>query len=80
MSKVVDWGLAERVSAAMIAGLPGRDDAPPARYTAAEVETACAEAIETAAASASVASALRAHARRSTSSATGGSATAPSPA
>jgi coenzyme F420 biosynthesis associated uncharacterized protein len=51
VSALVDWGLAERVSAAMIAGLPGRREAPTGRgYTPAEVERACAEALETASA------------------------------
>jgi coenzyme F420 biosynthesis associated uncharacterized protein len=50
MTGVVDWGLAERVSAAMIAGLPGRGEVPSGGYSAAEVATACADAIETASA------------------------------
>ena len=53
MSGVVDWSLGERVAAAVIAGLPrlsADDGGPPAdEYSAAEVERACAEAIETAA-------------------------------
>lgn len=50
---VVDWGLAERTSSTLIAGLPGlgeRDSELAAAYRAADVEAACAEAIEAAAA------------------------------
>jgi coenzyme F420 biosynthesis associated uncharacterized protein len=50
VSEVVDWGLAERVSAALIAGLPGRGDAFTGGYSAAEVERACEEAISAASA------------------------------
>ncbi len=51
MTKVVDWGLAERVAGGLIAGLPGRGDPPSfGGYSAVEVEVACSEAIETAAA------------------------------
>ena len=50
MSGVVDWGLADHVAGAMIAGLPGRGGEIVVGYTPAEVDAACAEAIRTAAA------------------------------
>jgi coenzyme F420 biosynthesis associated uncharacterized protein len=50
MRTVVDWGLADRVAGAMIAGLPGRGDEPTPGYSDDEVSRACVEAIETASA------------------------------
>jgi coenzyme F420 biosynthesis associated uncharacterized protein len=50
VTSVVDWGLADRVAGAMIAGLPGRGPATGPGYAAAEVEDACAEALDAAAA------------------------------
>jgi coenzyme F420 biosynthesis associated uncharacterized protein len=50
VTKLVDWGLADRVAGAMIAGLPGRADDPVPGYSAGEVSRACAEAIEAASA------------------------------
>src|SRR4051794_18655285 len=50
MRTVVDWGLADRVAGAMIAGLPGRANEQSTGYTAAEVSRACAGALQTASA------------------------------
>ena len=49
-ARIIDWGLADRVAGAMIAGLPGRGDEARAGYSAAEIENACARAIEAASA------------------------------
>jgi coenzyme F420 biosynthesis associated uncharacterized protein len=49
MSRVVDWGLADRVAGGMITGLRGGGELDRG-YSAAEVVAACAEAIRTAAA------------------------------
>jgi coenzyme F420 biosynthesis associated uncharacterized protein len=49
VSGIVDWGLGERAASTVIAGLPGRGTPAVADpYSAAELELACAEAIETA--------------------------------